>query len=128
VAHVKTISRSFNTNGGRRALGNYDNLLIDTTQSHVCMVDRAIREVTEKASLPPSANCRIGETSHPFYKAQLRRGSGGGIIDDQPDVAWIPTMSEELERGIASYEEYYIAHVRHKILVHDGEPTMGSWQ
>jgi len=123
VAHVNAIFRSFNTNWGLRALGSYDNLFIDTTQSQAGMAGMVIKEVTEKASFPPKANWKVGETLHPFYKAQLRRFRGGvmRIIEDWPHDAWIPTVPEQLERGVASYEEYYIAHVRHKILVHNGE-------
>jgi hypothetical protein len=123
VAHVNAIFRSFNSNWGLRALGNYDNLFIDTTQPHSYMAAIVIREVTEKASFPPKANWKVGENLHPFYKAQLRRFRGGvmRIIEDRPDDAWILTAPEQLERGVAGYEEYYIAHVRHKILVHNGE-------
>ena len=123
VAHVNAIFRSFNTNWGLRVLGSYDNLFIDTTQSQAGMAGMVIREVTEKASFPPKANWKVGETLHPFYKAQLRRFRGGvmRIIEDRPDDAWILTVPEQLERGVAGYEEYYIAHVRHKILVHNGE-------
>jgi hypothetical protein len=123
VAHVNAIFGSFNTNWVQRAFGNYDNIFIDTTQSHAGMAAIVIREVTEKASFPPKANWKVGETLHPFYKAQLRRFRGGviRIIDDRPEDAWILTVPEHLERGIAGYEEYYIAHVRHKIMVHNGE-------
>jgi hypothetical protein len=123
VAHVNAIFCSFNTNWDPRTFGNYDNLFIDTTQTHAGMAAIVIREVTEKASFPPKANWKFGETLHPFYKAQLRRFRGGvtRIIEDRPEDAWILTVPEQLERGIAGYEEYYIAHVRHKILVHSGE-------
>jgi hypothetical protein len=123
VAHVNAIFYSFNTKWVLRVFGNYDNLFIDTTQTHAGMTAIVIREVTEKASFPPKANWKCGETLHPFYKAQLRRFRGGvvRIIEDRPEDAWILTVPEQLERGVAGYEEYYIAHVRHKILVHNGE-------
>ena len=123
VAHINAIFRSFNTNWALRALGNYDNLFIDTTQPHAGMAAMVITEVTEKASFPPKANWKVGETLHPFYKAQLRRFRGGviRIIEDRPEDAWVLTVPKQLERGIVGYEEYYIAHVRHKILVHNWE-------
>ena len=123
VAHVNAIFCSFNANWALRAIGNYDNLFIDTTQRQAGIAAVVIREVTEKASFPPKANWKVGETLHPFYKAQLRRFRGGviRIIEDRPEDVWILTVPEQLERGVAGYEEFYIAHVRHKILVHNGE-------
>lgn len=123
TAHINAIFRSFNTKWDLREFGNSKCLVIDTTQPHAGMAAIVIKEVTEKASLPPKANWKVGEALHPFYKAQLRRFRGGvmRIIEDRPEDAWILTAPEKLERGLAGYEEYYIAHVRHKILVHNGE-------
>jgi hypothetical protein len=123
VAHVNAIFYGFNRNWILRKFSYYDNLFIDTTQPHAGMAATVIREMIEKASFPPKANWKVGETLHPFYKAQLRRFRGGvmRIIQDRPEDAWILTVPEQLERGVAGYEEYYIAHVRHKILVHNGE-------
>ena len=123
VAHVNAIFRSFNTNWAQRAVGNYDNLFIDTTQGQAGIAAVVIKEVTEKASFPPKTNWKVGETLHPFYKAQLRRFRGGvmRIIEDRPEDVWILNVPEQLERGVAGYEEYYIAHVRHKILLHNEE-------
>jgi hypothetical protein len=123
IVHINAIFRTFNTMWDLREFGNYDNLVIDTTQLHAGIAAIVIKEVTEKASFPPKANWKVGETLHPFYKTQLRRFRGGvmRIIEDRPEDAWVLTVPGQLERGIAGYEEYYIAHVRHKILVHNGE-------
>ena len=45
------------------------------------------------------------------------------IIEDRPGDAWILNLPEQLERGVAGYEEHYIAHVRQKILAHNGEAS-----
>jgi hypothetical protein len=123
VAHVNAIFGSFNTNWALRGFSNCDDIYIDTTQAHAGMAAIVIKEVTEQTSVPPKANWKVGETLHPFYKAQLRRFRGGvmRIIEDRPEDAWLLTVPEQLERGIAGYEEYYIAHIRRKILVRNGE-------
>lgn len=123
VAHVNAIFRSFNTNWAVRQFGSYDNLFVDTTQPNAGIAAVVIKEVTTKASFPPKANWKVGETLHPFYYAQLRRFRGGVVrmIGERVECAWLLTVPEQLERGIAGYEQYYIAHVRHKILVHNGE-------
>ena len=79
-----------------------------------------VKEVTEKASFPPKANWKSGETLHPLYRAQLR-GGVMRIIEDRPKDGWIMTVPEKLERGVAGYEEHYIAYVRYKILAHNRE-------
>ena len=123
VAHVNAIFASFNMNWNLRVLGSFDDLAIDTTQRQADIAAAVLREVTEKASFPPKANWKVGETLHPFYKAQLRRFRGGvvRIIEDWVEDAWILTVPEQLERGVAGYEEYYLAHIRHRMLVQNSE-------
>ncbi len=123
VAHVHAIFRSYNTNWALRIFGSYDNLFIDSTQRHAGIAVMAMRESTEKPSYPPRANWKVGESLHAFYKQQLRRFRAGVVrmVEERPECAWLLTVPEQLERGIGGYEQYYIAHVRHKILVHNGE-------
>lgn len=123
AAHVTAIFRSFNTNWATRVIGSLDNLFIDITQQHGGIATMAMRETTEKPSFPPKANWKVGDALHAFYKGQLRRFRGGVVrlIEERPDIAWMLTVPEQLERGIASYEQYYIANVRHQILVHNRE-------
>lgn len=135
IAHVIATFRSFNANWDLCVFDNYDNPFIGMTEAHAGLAAVVIRKVMKKASLPPKANWQSRETLHLFYRARLRRFRGRVIriiedrLEDRWEDAWILTVPEQLESGVASCEEHYVAHVRHRILVDNGTagvPTTAS--
>jgi hypothetical protein len=123
VAHVNAIFGSYTANWALHGVSPRDDISLDTTQAHADVAAIVIKKVTEQTCVPPKAQWKVGETLHPFYTAQLRRFRGGvaRILEDTPEDAWLLTVPEQLERGIGGYEEYYIAHIRRKILALNGE-------
>ena len=118
AAHVNAVFRSFNESWALRLIGSTENLFIDTEKKHAGIAILALQEATEKASFPPKANWNTGDTLHPEYKQRLRRFRGGVVrlIEERPDIYWILTVPEQLERGISGYEEYYLRTLRQEMV------------
>ena len=124
-AHVNSMFASFRLGWNLRTFNSYDNVFCDFNSPFVAQAFQALGDTTAKPTQPPKNNWKTGEELAPFYELQIRRFRGEvcRVLEDRPDDHWMLTCPQQLERGMAGYEQYHIDNVRQKILKHNGEKT-----
>ena len=114
VAHIRAVFHSFNISWAFRPLGSTANLVIDVTQAHAGIAAMALKDTLEPPAYPPKADWKAGEPLHHYYRNILRRFRGGilRLLEEREDCRWILAHVEQLERGLAGYQEFYIRSMR----------------
>ena len=124
-AHVNAMFASFRLGWNLRTFSSYDNIFCDFNSPFAAQAFQALGETAATPTQPPKKNWKTGEALPPFYELQIRRFRGEvcRVLEDRPDDHWMLTCPQQLERGMAGYEQYHIDNVRQKILKHNGEKT-----
>lgn len=123
ILHINAILRSFRT--FLRPLRSCDNLYINKAAAHARAAEDALIEATAPSSSPPKANYKAGDPLPAEFRRRLAMFRIGviRILQDSAADRWVLEAPGQLERGVAAYEEFYVAHLRQEWLKARTHPT-----